>query len=56
MIHDAKSLLKQTNLSIKEISYRLDFNEPAHFVNFFQEKRRNYTQPIQENDITIEII
>ncbi|SIT25348.1 helix-turn-helix domain-containing protein [Chryseobacterium gambrini] len=36
MIHDAKSLLKQTGLSVKEISFRLDFNEPAHFVNFFK--------------------
>ncbi|WP_439479547.1 helix-turn-helix domain-containing protein [Chryseobacterium aquaticum] len=45
MIHDAKSLLKQTNLSIKEISYRLDFNEPAHFVNFF--KKNVETTPNQ---------
>ncbi|MFZ4927964.1 helix-turn-helix domain-containing protein [Chryseobacterium sp. Mn2064] len=36
MIHDAKSMLKQTNLSVKEISFRLEFNEPAHFVNFFK--------------------
>ncbi|MXS70191.1 helix-turn-helix domain-containing protein [Flavobacteriaceae bacterium W22] len=36
IIHDAKSLLRQTNLSIKEISYVLDFNEPSHFVNFFK--------------------
>lgn len=40
LLHSAQSLLLQTSLSIKEIAYQLDFNEPAHFTNFF----KRYTQ------------
>ena len=32
----AKSLLKQTSLPIKEISYRLNFQEPTHFNALFK--------------------
>ena len=36
IISVAKSLLIQTDLSIKEISYRLSFSEPSHFSSFFK--------------------
>ncbi|MBL1220250.1 helix-turn-helix transcriptional regulator [Chryseobacterium sp. L7] len=32
----AKTLLVQTEYSIKEIAYRLSFKEPSHFANFFK--------------------
>lgn len=32
----AKSLLRQTNLTAKEIAYRLHFSEPTHFNAFFK--------------------
>ena len=34
----AKSLLKNTSLSAKEISYRLGFSEPTHFSRFFKKQ------------------
>lgn len=40
----AKSLLKNTTLSAKEIAYRLGFSEPTHFNRFF--KRHQDTTPI----------
>lgn len=36
----AKTLLIQTDYKIKEIAYRLSFNEPSHFVNFFKKHTR----------------
>ena len=36
LIARSKSLLIQTTLSIKEISFHLGFDEPAHFSNFFK--------------------
>ncbi len=36
IIANAKMLLIQTNLSIKEIAFRLAFNEPTHFGSFFK--------------------
>ena len=42
VIDEAKSLLTQTGLSVKEISYRLAFREPAHFHTFFR-KNTNQT-------------
>lgn len=36
----AKSLLKNTSLSSKEIAYKLGFSEPTHFSRFF----KNHTQ------------
>ena len=35
-ISEAKSLLKHSNHSIKEIASLLDFDEVAHFINFFK--------------------
>jgi AraC family transcriptional activator of pobA len=35
LLRTAQALLVQTSLSIKEIAYQLEFNEPAHFTNFF---------------------
>src|ERR1700754_3940426 len=43
LVHEAKSLLNQTELSIKEISFRLGFNEPSHFNHFF--KKQMHTTP-----------
>ena len=40
----AKSLLKNTTLSAKEIAYRLGFSEPTHFIRFF--KQHQQTTPI----------
>jgi AraC-like DNA-binding protein len=38
----AKSLLKNTSLSVKEIAYRLGYGEPTHFNRFFK-KHQNAT-------------
>lgn len=35
-VSEAKSLLQNTTLAVKEISYRLGFSETAHFSNFFK--------------------
>ena len=42
LILSAKSFLRQTDLSIKEIGYRLHFLEPTHFGSFFK-KATGYT-------------
>ena len=44
-ISEAKSLLQNTSLSIKEITYRLGFMETAHFSNYF--KKATKLSPIQ---------
>jgi len=44
----AKSLLLQTDLSVKEIAYRLQFSEPTHFNAFF--KKFAYQTPQQFRD------
>ena len=36
LLHLAKSYLAQTNLSIKEIAYQLQFDAPNNFNNFFK--------------------
>jgi len=36
LIDEAKLLLIETDLSVKEIAYRLGFREPAHFHTFFR--------------------
>lgn len=41
----AKTLLMQTDYSIKEIAYRLSFKDPAHFTHFF--KKREMITPLQ---------
>jgi YesN/AraC family two-component response regulator len=37
-ISHAKTLLKSTSLSIKEICYQLGYAEPAYFSNYFKKK------------------
>ncbi|EOR93617.1 Transcriptional regulator, AraC family [Arcticibacter svalbardensis MN12-7] len=44
-IAEAKSLLQNSTLSIKEITYKLGFSETAHFSNFF--KKHTHTSPIE---------
>jgi AraC-like DNA-binding protein len=44
-IAEAKSLLQNTSISIKEITYRLGFSETAHFSNYF--KKHVQKSPIQ---------
>ena len=44
LIHEAKSLLSQTELSIKEIAFKLGFNEPSHFNHFF--KKQTHLTPV----------
>ncbi len=41
---EAKVLLSQTELSIKEISFKLGFQEPSHFNHFF--KKQMHTTPV----------
>jgi AraC-like DNA-binding protein len=36
LLLEAKSLLKQTDMSIKEITYWLGFEDPSYFVKFFK--------------------
>jgi AraC-like DNA-binding protein len=43
LVHLAKSYLTQTNLSIKEIAYQLQFDSPNNFNNFF--KKNTKTTP-----------
>jgi len=38
IIHEARSLLSQTPLSVKEISFRMGYSDVAHFTNFFKKK------------------
>jgi AraC-like DNA-binding protein len=38
LIHNAKTLLQQTDFSVKEIAFKLNFKESAHFVNFFKKQ------------------
>src|SRR5882724_7456438 len=40
LVHEAKSLLSQTELSIKEIAFKLGFKEPSHFNHFFKKQMR----------------
>jgi AraC-like DNA-binding protein len=44
-ISEAKSLLQNTSVSIKEITYRLGFSETAHFSNYF--KKHTGISPVQ---------
>jgi AraC-like DNA-binding protein len=44
LIHEAKSLLNQTELSVKEIAFQLGFREPSHFNHFF--KKQMDTTPV----------
>jgi AraC family transcriptional regulator, transcriptional activator of pobA len=54
LVHETKSLLNQTELSVKEIAFRLGFNEPSNFNHFF--KKQMHTTPIlyrKEKQISI---
>ncbi len=44
LVLEAKALLSQTELSIKEIAFKLGFNEPSHFNNFF--KKQTHLTPV----------
>lgn len=39
-ILEAKSLLQNSSVSVKEIAYRLGFAEPSHFSNYFKKHTR----------------
>jgi|SRR6266496_8541 len=43
LVLEAKALLSQTELSIKEIAFKLGFNESSHFNHFF--KKQTYLTP-----------
>ncbi|MBS1553412.1 MAG: helix-turn-helix transcriptional regulator [Bacteroidetes bacterium] len=47
----SKSLLVQTSLTIKEVSYRVQFKEPTHFVAFFKKQTGITPQQYRENTI-----
>lgn len=47
----AKSLLRQTNLSVKEIAFRLHFHEPTHFNSYFKKITQLTPQQYRENPI-----
>lgn len=48
LINSAKSLLRQTPLSIKEIAYRMHFTEPTHFNAFFRKNSGITPQQFRE--------
>lgn len=45
----SKSLLRQTSLSVKEIAYRLHYNEPTHFNAFFKKQVGHTPQQYRED-------
>lgn len=51
LITTAKSLLKQTDLSAKEIAFRLHFTEPTHFNSFFKKATAFTPQQYREKHI-----
>ncbi len=51
LITFAKSLLRQTELSVKEIAFRLHFNEPTHFNSFFKKHTGFTPQQYRESAI-----
>ncbi|HXB35682.1 MAG TPA: helix-turn-helix domain-containing protein [Puia sp.] len=40
ILHEAQSLLNQTNLTIKDIAFKLGFTDTSHFNNFFKKQTR----------------
>jgi len=44
IVHESKALLSQTELSVKEIAFKLGFYDQAHFNNFF--KKQTQTTPL----------
>lgn len=51
LIVTAKSLLRQTNLSVKEIAFRLHFTEPTHFNSYFKKATDFTPQQYREKHI-----
>ena len=51
LIISAKSLLRQTTDSIKEIAFRLHFSAPTHFVSFFKKTTGFTPQQYRDNPI-----
>jgi AraC family transcriptional regulator, transcriptional activator of pobA len=51
LLVSAKSLLRQTNLSAKEIAFRLHFTEPTHFNSFFKKATAFTPQQYREKHI-----
>lgn len=50
MFLESKVLLKDKNLSIKEISYRLQFSETSHFSNFFKKNQGISSQKFRKEE------
>ena len=40
IVSEAKRLLRYENLSVKEVAYKLGFNDPFYFSNFFKKQTR----------------
>jgi AraC family transcriptional regulator, transcriptional activator of pobA len=51
LVISAKSLLKQTDLSVKEIAFKLHFTEPTHFNAFFKKETSLTPQQFREKHI-----
>lgn len=51
LIVSAKSLLIQTNLSAKEIAFKLHFVEPTHFNSFFKKSTGFTPQQYRDNQV-----
>ena len=51
LLISAKALLMQTNLSVKEIAFRLHFTEPTHFNSFFKKATAFTPQQYREKHI-----
>ena len=51
MVISAKSLLRQTNLLVKEIAFKLNFIEPTHFNSFFKKATTLTPQQFREKNI-----
>lgn len=51
LLISAKSLLTQTNLSAKEIAFRLHFAEPTHFSSFFKKATKLTPQQYRDNHL-----
>ena len=49
IIHTAKSLLAQSDLSVKEIAWRLGYEESSHFSSFF--KKATQLTPVQYKEL-----
>jgi AraC-like DNA-binding protein len=49
-ISEAKSLLQNSSISIKEIAYRLGFAELAHFSNYFKKYTDISPAQFRKND------